>query len=139
MNLQPGNVGENWTLENIVEAEVCIGDIYAVGTALVQISAPRTPCQTQARRVGRADWVKLTLQELRTGIYMRVLEPGTTQAGDAFRLKERLNPDGTITALNRCYYQVFDPELAHKFTVMPGLMSWWQQRFAERLGTGVQS
>jgi MOSC domain-containing protein YiiM len=131
--LEPGNVGENWALEHITEAEVCIGDIYRVGTALVQVSAPRSPCENQARRIGRADWVKLTLQELRTGIYLRVLAPGVMQAGDAFQLTERLNPGKTIPMLNRCWYHTFEPALAQEFTTMPGLMPWWQQRFAERL------
>ncbi len=131
--LQPGNVGENWALENIREAEICIGDIYRVGTALVQVSAPRSPCENQARRIGRADWVKLTLQELRTGIYLRVLEPGVVQADDHFALVECLNPGKTIPMLNRCWYHEFDPELAHAFATMPGLMAWWQQRFAAKL------
>lgn len=61
LDLQPGNVGENWSLEHIAEEDICIGDIYRVGTALVQVSAPRTPCENQARRIGRTDWVKLTL------------------------------------------------------------------------------
>ncbi|MEZ4664890.1 MAG: MOSC domain-containing protein [Caldilineaceae bacterium] len=133
MNLQAGNVGENWALENIREDEVCIGDIYRVGAALVQVSAPRSPCETQARRIGRPDWVKLTLQELRTGIYLRVLEPGMVQAGDAWRLVERLNPGKTPPMLNRCWYHEFDAELAQEFAAMPGLMQWWQQRFAEKL------
>jgi MOSC domain-containing protein YiiM len=133
MNLQPGGVGENLTLENITEDEICIGDVVNIGTAVLQISAPRLPCQTQARRVGRRGWVKLTLKELRPGIYLRVLEPGTLQAGDEFRLLERPNPQATMTAFNRCYHHEFDPELAHQCTTMPGLMPWWQKRFAQKL------
>lgn len=135
LDLQPGNVGENWTLEHITEDDACIGDIYRVGTALVQVSAPRSPCESQARRIGRADFVKLTLQELRTGIYLRVLEPGIVQAGEAFQLMVQLNPGKTIPMLNRCWYHEFDAELAKEFTTMPGLMVWWQQRFAEKLQT----
>jgi MOSC domain-containing protein YiiM len=133
MMLKPGNVGENVALEHTSEDEICIGDIYRIGTALVQVSAPRTPCNNQARRIGRADWVKLTLVELRTGIYMRVLKPGIVQAGDKLLLEERPNPNGTVTALNRCYYQTFDPKEAQQFAIMPGLMEWWKQRFTDML------
>ncbi|MEZ4661341.1 MAG: hypothetical protein R2911_27645 [Caldilineaceae bacterium] len=35
--------------------------------------------------------------------------------------------------LNRCWYHEFDAELAQEFAAMPGLMQWWQQRFAEKL------
>lgn len=133
LNLQPGGVGENLVLEGITEEQICIGDIVEVGTAVLQVSAPRTPCQTQARRVGRRDWVKLTLQELRPGIYLRVLEPGTLQAGDEFRLHQRLNTQATMTAINRCYHHQLDRELAHQCVTMPGLMPWWQERFAQKL------
>jgi MOSC domain-containing protein YiiM len=133
MALKPGDVGENWTLEDVTEDEVCVGDIYRVGTALVQVSGARTPCATQARRVGRPDWVKLTLRALRTGIYLRVLEPGVVQAGDTLDLADRPNPDGTITALNRCYHQAFDADLARRFAAMPGLAEAWKAQLAQRL------
>ncbi|MCB8943661.1 MAG: MOSC domain-containing protein [Ardenticatenaceae bacterium] len=133
LNLQAGNVGENFVLEHITEEEVCIGDVYRVGTGLVQVSCPRVPCETQARRIGRSDWVKLTLKELRPGFYLRVLEPGVVQAGDEFRLEERPNPGSSLTLFNRCWYHEFDPHLAEKFTTMTGLMPRWQERFAEKL------
>ena len=133
MNLQAGDVGENFTLENITEDDICIGDIYRVGTAQVQISSPRIPCENQARRIGRSDWIKLTLQALRPGFYLRVLESGVVQAGDEFKLEERLNPGSSLTLFNRCWYHEFDPALAEKFTTMPGLSAWWQKRFAKKL------
>jgi MOSC domain-containing protein YiiM len=133
MDLQPGNVGENFTLEDVREDEICIGDIYRVGTARIQVSCPRSPCDNQARRIGRSDWVKLTIQELRPGFYMRVLEPGLVQAGDAFQLEERPNPGSSLTVFNRCWYHEFDPVLAEQFTTMTGLMPWWQERFAQKL------
>jgi MOSC domain-containing protein YiiM len=99
---------------------------------LVQVSAPRTPCANQARRVGRPDWIKLTLQELRPGLYLRVLEPGVVQAGDTWVLHERLNPGGTLLALNRCYYREFDADVARAFIAMPGLMDYWKERLTEK-------
>jgi MOSC domain-containing protein YiiM len=133
MDLQAGNVGENFTLANISEDEICIGDVYRVGTAQVQVSSPRIPCENQARRIGRSDWIKLTLKELRPGFYLRVLEPGVVQAGDGFKLGERLNPGSSLTVFNRCWYHDFDPALAGKFATMPGLSEWWQKRFAKKL------
>lgn len=133
MSLEAGNVGENFALEQITEDEVCIGDMYRVGITLVQVSAPRIPCANQARRIGRADWARLTIRELRPGFYLRVLEPGVVQAGDGFALAERLNPGATLVAFNRCWYHHFDPALAEQLSKMPGLMAWWQGRFAEKL------
>ena len=139
IHLSPGAVGENFALAGASEDEICLGDIVRVGTALVQVSAPRIPCANQARHVGQADWIKLTLKELRLGFYLRVLEPGVVQAGDGWQLAEQLNPGSTLVALNRCWYHDFDLAVAQKFTTLPGLMAWWQGRFAERLAKAGQS
>lgn len=132
LNLQPGFVGENFTLAGISEEQICAGDIVRVGTALVQVTGPRTPCANQARRIGRKDWVKLTIRENRTGFYMRVLEASMVQPGDAWQLQERLNPDGSIPAINRCLYLAFDPTYAQRISQMKGLGDWWKQQASER-------
>ena len=133
LNLQPGVVGENVTLDGITEDEICIGDIVSIGTATVQVSGPRVPCANQARRVGRTDWVKLTIKENRTGFYMRVVEPGFIQAGDAWVLLERPNEDGAIPSINRCMYLDFDPAYAQRIVEMIGIAQWWRQQAMEKL------
>jgi MOSC domain-containing protein YiiM len=138
IKLQPGGVGENFVLASLSEDDVCIGDIIRVGTARMQVSAPRIPCANQARHVGRADWVKLTVQELRPGFYLRVLEPGTVQPGEVWHLEERLNPGATLRIFNRCWYHDFDRRLAQTFATLPCLMAWWQERFAEKLSKSTQ-
>ena len=112
LDLQQGGVGENWTLENANEDEICIMDVYDVGTAQVQVSKPRTPCQKQGKRVGRSDWVRRTIQELRTGFYLQVLREGMVQAGDDWRLVERPHAGVSLKAVNRCVYQEYDPSVA---------------------------
>ena len=132
MTLEPGFVGENFTLDNITEDQICAGDIVRVGTALVQVSGPRVPCANLARRIGRADWVKLTIRENRTGFYLRVLEPGVVHPRDSWDLQERLNPDGSIPAINRCVYLDFDAVFAGHIAQMQGLSRWWKELVIER-------
>ena len=132
MNLQPGFVGENFTLDAMTEDQVCVGDMVRIGTALVQVTGPRVPCANLARRIGRKDWVKLTIRENRTGFYMCVLEAGIVQPGDTWQLQERFNPDGSIPAINRCLYLDFDPDLAQRMAQMPGLANWWKEQAKER-------
>src|SRR5262249_28444786 len=127
LNLQPGCVGENLTLNRISEEQICVGDIVRVGSGLVQVSGPRVPCANQARRIGRSDWVKLTIRENRTGFYLRVLEPGTVETGNTWELQERLNPDGSIPAINRCMYLHFDPIYANRIIEMSGIGEWWRE------------
>ena len=133
MKLQAGSVGENLTLQHITEDDICVGDTIRLGTALVQVSGPRVPCANLARRIGRADWVRLTIRENRTGFYLRVLEPGIMQAGDKWLLTERLNPDGSIPAINRCMYLDFDASHARLLLGMPGLEAWWQEQARQKL------
>jgi MOSC domain-containing protein YiiM len=137
MAVEPGYVGENFAIDDLKEDQVCAGDIVRVGTALAQVSGPRVPCANLARRIGRTDWVKLTIRENRTGFYMRVLEPGVVQAGDLWDLQERLNPSGSIPALNRCLYLDFDPGYADDAMHMQGLGSWWKEQLLERQKQGA--
>lgn len=128
MRLRPGNVGENWTLENGDESAICLEDVYRVGSATVQVSMPRVPCNKQARRIGRGDWVKLTIDELRTGFYLRVLEAGVVQAGDEWELVEREYPWATLRALNALVYRDENPESAERFLTIPKLHPDWTVR-----------
>jgi MOSC domain-containing protein YiiM len=132
LELRAGGVGENVTLEGITEDEVCAGDIVRLGTSLVQVSGPRVPCGNQARWIGRKDWVNLTLKENRTGFYLRVLEEGVLQVGDSWKLQERLNPEGSIPAINRCMYLEFDAHYAQRLTEMLGLAQWWKDRIRKK-------
>jgi MOSC domain-containing protein YiiM len=133
MNLQPGFVGENFTLDGIHEAEICVGDLVRVGAALVQVTGPRIPCANLARRIGRADWVKLTVRENRTGCYLSVIEAGLVAPGDGWLLQERFNPAGTIPAINRCLYLDFDPAYAEQMQQMQGLAAYWKEAATECL------
>lgn len=132
MDLKPGNVGENFTLDGVTEDNICAGDIVRVGTALLQVTGPRVPCVNLARRIGRIDWVKLTIRENRTGLYARVLEAGMTQSGDDWLLQERPNPSGSIPKINRCVYLSFDPDYASQMAQMEGLGDWWKELVIEK-------
>src|SRR5438874_5209395 len=51
--LCPGFMGENLTVRGATEDEVCIGDRWRWGSALLQVSAPRGPCYKLGIRMGR--------------------------------------------------------------------------------------
>ncbi|RMG67022.1 MAG: MOSC domain-containing protein, partial [Calditrichaeota bacterium] len=114
ISLPPGHLGENLLVDGLEEWEVCVGDVVQIGTVTVQVSRPRIPCQIQARRVGRADWVQRTIQARRTGFYLRVLQPGRLQRGNRWRLIERPHPNLSIDTLNRLAYFPLDVALARE-------------------------
>ena len=87
----PGQFGENLTLDGIDPNAAVVGTRLRIGTALLEICSTRTPCNTfkgwqAASGYDGARWVKRFTQALRPGAYLRVLEPGSLQAGDAVHL-----------------------------------------------------
>jgi MOSC domain-containing protein YiiM len=99
----PGGFGENFTLDGLAETSVSIGDTYALGEAIVQVSMPRIPCGNISRRWKRADLTARVRETGRTGWYFRVLEPGDVQAGMEVRLVERAFPRWTIALANELF------------------------------------
>ena len=94
--LPPGFFGENLRTEGIDVNAARIGEVWRIGdTVTVEVTMPRTPCQTFARWVGGAEqrgWVKRFSAERRLGPYLRVLRNGFVQAGDPIEVISR--PDG---------------------------------------------
>ena len=82
-DLGPGSFGENLTVEGLGESEVAIGDEFAIGTACFLVTQPRLPCLKLALALETPSITKTFLESGRTGCYLRVLEEGTMQAGDA--------------------------------------------------------
>lgn len=81
--------GENFTVMGLTEEQVCIGDVYRVGTATVQVTQPRQPCFKLAMRHGIKDFAVQVEETGFTGFYLRVLQEGTVQTGDPFELVQK--------------------------------------------------
>ncbi len=96
-----GAFGENFTTSGLLEGEVCVGDIFEIGEAVVQVSQPREPCWKPSRRWQIKDLAARILATGRTGFYFRTLRHGQVQAGESFRLQQRPHPEWTIATGNR--------------------------------------
>ena len=130
-----GAFGENFTLTGCTEDSVCLGDIYTVGTAKVQISQPRMPCWKVGRRWERPDLPGEMTKTSRTGFYLRVLEEGEVGAGDTLTLQERPLPDCTVARLNTALYvQKNDPLQDEELSRLPLLAEAWRRTFRRRAG-----
>ncbi len=124
--------GENFSVTEMKENEVCIGNIYQVGMTTVQVSQPRQPCSTLAARYGREDFVKLVVDSGRTGFYFRVLEGGRVKAGDEIFLLEQDPRRVSIAFANRIYHhERKNREGIEKVLAVPALSESWQKSFLE--------
>ena len=95
-----GAFGENITVDGLAEDGVCIGDTWAVGDVLLEVSQPRQPCWKLARRWHLMTLTRLAVESGWTGWYFRVRHPGTLAAGAALALVARPHPAWTIRAAN---------------------------------------
>lgn len=83
-----GMFGENLTVEGLDEAKIRIGDIFRVGSALVQVSQPREPCYKLGVRFGNQDILRQFIDHGYSGMYVRVLEEGQVKTGDVLQLEK---------------------------------------------------
>ena len=137
-DLQSGSFGENFTIEGLLESDVCIGDVFEVGDALVQVSQPRQPCWKLARRWRIKD-LALRVQETgRTGWYFRVLREGHVQAGNRLLLVERHHPNWTVFSANEVMHRrTQDQQAARNLADCADLSSRWRDKLNRRALTGT--
>jgi MOSC domain-containing protein YiiM len=124
--------GENLTVAGMTEADVCIGDIFRIGTAEVQVSQPRQPCGTLAARYNKPDLVKRVVDSGRTGFYFRVLTEGRVQAGGVVTLLERDRRYVSIAFANHVFHHDrTDREGIDKVLSVPALSGSWRTSLQE--------
>ena len=99
-----GMFGENLTVSGLDETQLCIGDIYKIGAALVQVSQPREPCFKFGIKFGNQQVLKQFIQHGRSGTYISVLEEGEVKIGDEITLVERSKNELTVAQLFNLYY-----------------------------------
>ncbi len=92
----PGAFGENISTHGLLENEVCIGDKFRLGTALIEVSQGRQPCWKQAARMEWTTLPAMMVRERRSGWYYRVIEPGHAEAGDFLSFVDRPLPEWTV-------------------------------------------
>ena len=125
--LPNGAFGEDFTVAGLLETEICIGDIFEVGGALVQISQPRQPCWKLSRRWRVQDLVARVVRTGKTGWYFRVLREGNVQAGAALVLVERPYPEWTVAIANHIMlHRKENYVAAHALAECPALSGSWK-------------
>jgi MOSC domain-containing protein YiiM len=134
-----GAFGENFTVEGLTEATVCIGDIWQIGGVTLQVSQPRQPCWKLARR-WRVKTLALQVQQTgRTGWYFRVLEEGIVPAGSPLVLAQRPHPDWSVERANRVmHHEKDDMGAAAELAGLLLLSASWRGTLARRAERGVE-
>ncbi|MFC3153181.1 MOSC domain-containing protein [Litoribrevibacter euphylliae] len=129
-----GSFGENLSSVGITEKEVCLGDIFQLGSAKVQLSQGRQPCWKLNHKFGEKTMAK-TVQSLGViGWYYRVLEDGVVKAGDSLTLLERPCPEANLdrifNVLHRDTLNFDELEALAPLEIIPEN---WRRTFEKRL------
>lgn len=130
-----GAMGENLTVSGMDESAICVGDVHAIGSALLQVCQPRQPCFKFSLRHANNRLPKAMVKSGHAGWYYRILREGVLQAGDAITLHDRPNPAFAFTRLVEIvnHGKAAPDELA-SMAAMPGLASQWRDTARQLLG-----
>ncbi|MGN7385758.1 MOSC domain-containing protein [Sporosarcina sp. SAFN-015] len=126
--------GENLTLRGLTEDELCIGDSFQMGEAVVQVSQPREPCFKLSLIHGRKD-MPLLIQDLGyTGFYFRVLKEGIVSPSDELVHISRPDLAITVTEANRLmHHDKNDLDGMRTLLEVDELSEGWRKTFQKRL------
>lgn len=133
----PGAFGENISTRRLIEADVAVGDIFRLGSALVQVSQGRQPCWKLNRRFGVGDMARRVQQSGRTGWYYRVLQPGIVAPGDRLERIDRVAPDWTLRRLwHALYVDRLNLDELQGIAALDVLAEGWRRYAVRRLESG---
>jgi MOSC domain-containing protein YiiM len=132
--LDYGAFGENLTVRGLFETEVCIGDTYQLGEAIVQVTQPRQPCHKLAKR---HDITDLPLQVQLTGYsgyYFRVLQEGILPENPSIQIIAK-HPNGvTVAYCNEIKFKdTTNVEGMKRILAVQELSASWRESFEKRL------
>lgn len=134
-----GGFGENLSTLGLIEEDVCLGDVFRLGGAVIQVSQGRSPCRKLNLRFAlpdMAEWVRISG---RTGWYYRVLEEGPAGPGDMLIPLERPLPEWPVARLFRALFR--DGAAREELEELAGLAllaAGWRARAAQRLETPLR-
>src|SRR5215470_2840087 len=142
-DLTHGQFGENFTIEGLPDDQVCIGDRYRIGSALFEVTQPRTTCYRVGIRLDEPRMAALLTGSGRPGFYLRVLEEGEVGAGDEIVKTGEEQERMTVAQANALLYLGDHPrEKLEQALRLKALPAGWRSSFeallkSELAGTGA--
>lgn len=137
-DLTYGMMGENLTVRGWVEQDVCIGDTFRVGQAVVRVTGPRNPCFKLDWLVGDRGFSKKFTDTRRFGLYLSVIKPGEVHAGDPVELIEK-SPSGLglIELAELFLFRPKDIQGMRRALEVDGLAERIRAKFEERIAANT--
>ncbi len=129
-----GAFGENLTLKGLTEDKVCIGDIFQIGEACIQVSQPRLVCWKLAMKYDEPKLPYYFQNSGFTGMYFRVVKEGWVDADKKMTLLERHPMEVRVDFANRIMnHDKDDLEAVVRILKVDALSDQWRRLLSNRL------
>ena len=129
-----GRFGENLTVEGLADRDVCIGDQFRIGKAIVEVTQPRVTCYRLGIRMNRPDMPSLLVRHGRPGFYVRVLVEGSIGADDRIELVSKNDLKMSVVDVDQLLYLGKHPiEDLERALSIGALSEEWKGSFRELL------
>jgi MOSC domain-containing protein YiiM len=134
IDLPWGMFGENFTTTGLAEDDLHIGDRLQIGSSILMVRQPRTPCYKLAVKFQRDDILDRFLDSGRSGFYFSVEQEGSVAAGDSFEFLTRAPEGITISEMNQLLVRDrYNRHLLRKAIQTAALPEPWREYFSDRL------
>ena len=115
----PGLFGENLTTSGLDLTTLCVGDRLISRHLVLEVTAPRIPCNTLEARVGIRGFAKTFFKVGRSGAYCRVIETGSVGAADEFELQTFAGDSVLLTTFFQDMKRKLSEEELHRYLALP--------------------
>jgi MOSC domain-containing protein YiiM len=128
--VEPGLFGENLTIDGLDVSHALIGERWQIGSAVLEVSQPRVPCYKLGIRLADPGFPRRFAAAERPGAYLRIVNEGVVEAGDAVVVVHRPSHELTSGLVSRAYHA--DRRLLPMLLEVPQLAPSWRD-WAERM------
>jgi MOSC domain-containing protein YiiM len=133
-SLPDATFGENLTLSGLDLCAAHVGERWAVGSAVLEVTGPRTPCWKLGARMESAEFPVYFAAAGRPGAYLRVIAPGELAAGDGLEVVHRPGHHLTVGDVAEIYHG--DRARCEELLQAPEIGEEWRAWVQERLAGG---
>lgn len=132
-----GGFGENLVTRGMSEQNVCVGDVFRLGSATLQVSQGRQPCWKLNVRFDVPDMARRVQDTGCAGWYYRVIEAGAIAVPDRFEQIAQPHPEWTLARVQRVlYHDCLEQESLAALSALTALAPGWRALAARRLASG---
>ena len=123
--LEPAQFGQNLTTEGVDVDAALVGERWAIGSALFEVSEPRIPCWRLGVRMNDPGFVRVFTEALKPGAYMRIVREGDVGAGDAIEVVSKPDHDLSVRDVFRIYTR--DRDEVNRLLEVPQMSDAWRR------------